>query len=160
MSRTLRRRAFTLIELLVVIAIIAVLIGLLVPAVQKVREAASRASCANNLKQIGLAFHSYHDARKALPPDRIAASWATWAVLIMPYLEQGASYNRWNIQKRFFEQAGPPGSADDPCQVNVPVYFCPSRRSVPTTFSQPMPKAAGLPSGGVARPGGLSDYAN
>jgi len=158
--RPAQRSGFTLIELLVVIAIIAILIALLVPAVQKVREASNRASCLNNLKQIGLAFHSYHDARKAFPPERIAPSWPTWAVLILPYLEQDNVYKIWNIQKRYFEQAGPLGSASDPCSYNIAVYFCPSRRSLPGMVSQPMPKAADLPAGGVARGGGMADYAS
>ena len=100
-----RRAAFTLIELLVVIAIIAILIALLVPAVQKVREAAARSQCQNNMKQIGLAAHSCHDTYKALPPLSSAdASTLTTApayknfrgwtvfVFLLPYIEQGPLY--------------------------------------------------------------------
>ncbi len=90
------RRGFTLIELLVVIAIIAVLIGLLLPAVQAAREAARRAQCINNLKQIGLAVHNYHDTNGSFPPARKGCCWGTWNISILPFIEQTQAFNAWN----------------------------------------------------------------
>jgi prepilin-type N-terminal cleavage/methylation domain-containing protein len=155
-----RSSGFTLIELLVVIAIIAILIALLVPAVQKVREAAARTQCINNLKQIGLAVHSFHDTRRWLPPDRIANDWPTWAVLIMPYIEQDSAFRRWDLTRRYAEQVT---GANDPRPFNVPVYFCPSRRA-PGVFSNSytFQSGAAASAGGAddltGRPGGLGDY--
>jgi len=88
-----QRRGFTLIELLVVIAIIAVLIGLLLPAVQKVREAAARTQCENNLHQLGLAMHMYHDVNQAFPPAFAKPSNYGWSVWLLPYVEQTNLFN-------------------------------------------------------------------
>ena len=119
-----RRTAFTLIELLVVIAIIAILVALLIPAVQKVREAASRTACSNNLKQLGLGFHNYHDTFNALPPGRIDANGgATWCVLILPYIEQGDLYKLWDMKQLFYAQSS------EMLTTQVPTFYCPARRS-------------------------------
>jgi prepilin-type N-terminal cleavage/methylation domain-containing protein len=124
------RRGFTLIELLVVIAIIAILIGLLLPAVQKVREAAARMSCKNNLKQIGLAMHNYHDAMNGFPPgytsnaagsDGTGPGWG-WAAYLLPYLEQGNVHRLIDFNVAL-TAAGPHDTAR---QSNVPFLRCPS----------------------------------
>lgn len=101
-SSRVRRGGFTLVELLVVIAIIGVLVALLLPAVQAAREAARRAQCSNNVKQMGLAIQNYHGAKNELPPSRIDDGLATWMFLILPYMEQQALFDRWDFSQGCF----------------------------------------------------------
>jgi len=123
------RRGFTLIELLIVLAIIAILVGLLLPGVQRARETASRISCENNLKQIGLALHNYHDDYQAFPPGYRASGpysdgatdtapgWG-WSSFILPYLEQGGLYGELNLSD--------PVQKSSSIKTLVKIYLCPS----------------------------------
>jgi prepilin-type N-terminal cleavage/methylation domain-containing protein/prepilin-type processing-associated H-X9-DG protein len=136
------RRAFTLIELLVVIAIIAILIGLLLPAVQKVREAAARMQCSNNLKQMGLGLHNYHDAFKKFPTGGEGTDFTTAPMgpsifdkhslftYLLPYIEQDNIYKQINLNFYYNDTANQPNGGAA-CRNVVPIYVCPSNPFAP-----------------------------
>src|SRR4051812_49279401 len=127
-------RAFTLIELLVVISIIAVLIGLLLPAVQQAREAARRISCTNNLKQLGLAFHGYHDANGKLPmgytftPGYLRGGFG-WGAMILPGVEQKPLFDSANFSLPLWNATNTTTAA-----IAVSFYLCPSDETSPGRF--------------------------
>jgi len=144
------RNGLSLLELVVVIAMIALLASLLLPAVQKAREAARQTQCRSNLKQLVLAVHNHHDAYRSLPPSDIADGWATWAVLLLPRLEQASAWNRWEIEKCYYAQSST-------CGTNVPVYYCPSRINASRPKGTGDPKVF-VPGGLRLGPAGWSDY--
>jgi prepilin-type N-terminal cleavage/methylation domain-containing protein/prepilin-type processing-associated H-X9-DG protein len=127
-------RGFTLVELLVVIAIIGILVALLLPAVQAAREAARRMQCSNNLKQMGLAFHNYHDTHKAFPPPSVIglrmplnmAAGTSWCTALMPFMEQGPLHDSINRAISPYD----PGNAVA-AQTVVPIFICPSAPTEP-----------------------------
>ncbi len=169
-----KNRGFTLIELLVVIAIIGVLIALLLPAVQQAREAARRASCKNNLKQLGLALHNYHDSHNTFPPgwvydpNRAAAQYGGnmwgWNAMLLPMLDQSAVYNQINFAVGFAgglsatgtEQVEGPTSVHGPEISLLPTLRCPSDRGLVLTIYRGNGTAGN--NGGGRALGGRSNY--
>ncbi len=144
-----QRRGFTLIELLVVIAIIAILIALLLPAVQQAREAARRSQCKNNLKQLGLALHNYHEAFGSFPPGQIRGysggieygNGASWGAMILPYMDQAPLYNQLNFNIGIYEGTNRPVILG---LSGMPAIFCPSdsdRRQTVSIHDQTFPYA-------------------
>jgi len=135
LNRNVRKRGFTLIELLVVITIIAILIALLLPAVQQAREAARRTQCKNNLKQLALGAHNYHDAYNQFPPGSITSNNASWSVMLLPYIDERPLYLQ--IQTAgYFNNPGMPAinytNAAQPNEASLEVFRCPSETTTAT----------------------------
>jgi len=155
------RRGITLVEILVVVAIIGILLALVLPAVQDAREAMRRTACMNNLKQIGLASLGFETARNYVVPGREWDGGPTWAVLLMPYLEEQSVYDQWNVKDTYFAQT------DRARQTAITTYFCPTRRSAASSgLSVPInpdpqkwTEINDCDNAGTFFPGALGDYA-
>ena len=168
-SNRSHNRGFTLIELLVVIAIIGMLVALLMPAVQQARESARRTQCRNNLKQLGLAMHMFHDTNKAFPPARIIENLPrsvgdrpgfsqsldepSWPIRILPYLEQGNLYSLWQLDEVYGKHS------IEALQSVVATFLCPNRHSQSDAVTKgkwtTILTACGCPGGRQFVPGGV-----
>jgi len=139
---------FTLVELLVVIGIIGILIALLLPAVQSARESARRVSCANNLHQMGLALHQFHDVYNKLPPSRYVNGSPTWFAIIVPFIEAQSGIDLWDLDQLYY-------AADNrrARETSIPLYRCPSRHA-PQLASNKFGDA-----GATSTQGAVGDYA-
>ncbi len=147
-----RHRGFTLIELLVVIAIIAILVALLLPAVQSAREAARRSQCRNNLKQLGIGLHNYHDVNRTFPPSIIQSTTPFnvqfWGTMILPYIEETTLYGQYDFSVPPIVEASTFGYSSATIAKNIevmstplPIFMCPSTASTDVVFD-----VAGVPS--------------
>jgi prepilin-type N-terminal cleavage/methylation domain-containing protein/prepilin-type processing-associated H-X9-DG protein len=155
-----QREAFTLIELLVVIAIIGVLIGLLLPAIQKMREAANRSACLNNMKQMGLALHNFENTNGFLPPSRVenpgvipgldGTPKSSWVPFILPYIEQGAVASQYNLNLPWYHADNRTAST-----TSLKIFICPSMASMSPRYDK-YTGVTGYPSG--TKYGATSDY--
>ena len=158
----LPKHAFTLVELLVVIAIIGVLIGLLLPAVQNVRAAAQRIACANHLKQIGLAVHSYEAVHRSIPPNRLNRSGGvSWAVHLLPFIESQNFFDQWDLKRWYYDQGNTVAEGDMLRANSVTIFFCPRRRTAGSAGLSTSGDRPDLPFAGSRQhyEGALSDYA-
>lgn len=152
-ATTRRRSGFTIIELLVSITIIGVLISLILPAVQKSREAARNTQCKNNLKQIGLAIQNFHEQRNELPPSRNYDHFTSWAFLILPHLESVNLFKNWDPKLKYYYQS------DIARTTPIAPFYCPSRRQQPMNSITNDDILSPFETSGHV-PGTVSDYAS